>query len=201
MHREPHRRGRARPPDPARRPTRGRPAAIPAPSIRVLIPAVRLHARIRALAREIDADCAGRRDVVLVGVLKGAFLFMADLCRHLRTPLRCEFVRASSYGDARESSGAVRIGLDLTHPVGGAHVILVEDIVDSGLTARRLLATLRAGHPASIRLCTLLWKRGRARHAVRPDYVGFRIPDRFVVGYGLDLEGRLRNLPYVGVVE
>jgi hypoxanthine phosphoribosyltransferase len=172
-----------------------------APRIRVLIPASRIRERVRALARRIDRDCAGQRDVVLVGVLKGAFVFMSDLCRHLETPIRCDFVRASSYGDARESSGAVRIELDLTQPVAGAHVILVEDILDTGLTARRLMETLRAKRPARIRLCTLLWKRSRTRHAVRPDYVGFRIPDRFVVGYGLDLVGRCRNLPYVGVVE
>ncbi len=172
-----------------------------APAIRPLLSAARIRARVRALARRIDADCAGLSDVVLVGVLKGAFVFMADLCRHLRTPVRCDFVRASSYGDARRSSGAVRIDLDLTQPVAGAHVILVEDIVDTGLTARRLLEIVRAKRPASLRLCTLLWKRSRTRRGVRPDYVGFRIPDRFVVGYGLDLAGRYRNLSCVGIVK
>lgn len=186
-------------------------SAFPRP--RVLLSASRVQSRIRVLARRIDRDYAGR-EVVFVGVLKGAFVFMADLARRVKTPVRCDFICASSYGHARRSSGAVRVAFDLTHPIAGEHVLLIEDIVDTGLTARRLAAFLRAKRPASLRLCALLVKRRergagasprRARAAsgpaaVHPDYVGFRVPDRFVVGYGLDLAGRYRNLPYVGVV-
>jgi hypoxanthine phosphoribosyltransferase len=165
----------------------------------MLIPASRIRDRLRALARRIELDLP-HRQVVLIGVLQGAFIFMADLARHLRMPVRCGFVHASSYGDRRRSGGVVRTRLDSTLPLAGAHVILLEDIVDTGLTVHRLMGRLRALRPASLRLCVLLWKQGPKRHPVRPDYVGFRVPNRFVVGYGLDFAGQYRNLPYVGVL-
>ncbi len=166
--------------------------------IRALIPERRLRARVRALGRKIRRDYRGRPPV-LVGILKGAFVFMADLAREIGLPLTCDFMRVSSYGSGTETSGSVRLEFDLTQPVRGRHVIVVEDIVDTGLTAAAILESLRARKPASLRLCALLRKGSRARVPVKVDYVGFDIPDRFVVGYGLDHDGRYRNLPYVGI--
>jgi hypoxanthine phosphoribosyltransferase len=166
--------------------------------IPALISERRLRARVRALGRTIRRDYRDR-PLVLVGVLKGSFIFMADLAREIGLPLACDFLRASSYGSGTESSGTVRLEFDVTQPVRGKHVLLVEDIVDTGLTAKAVLETLRARNPASLRLCTLLRKTARLRVPVPVDYVGFDIPDRFVVGYGLDHDGLHRNLPYVGV--
>jgi len=158
----------------------------------------RLRARVRALGRTIRRDYQGQ-PLVLVGVLKGAFVFMADLAREIGLPLTCDFLRVSSYGSGTETSGNVRLEFDVTQPVRGKHVLLVEDIVDTGLTASAILETLRSRKPASLRLCALLRKPARSRVSVRVDYLGFDIPDRFVVGYGLDYAGLYRNLPYVGV--
>lgn len=162
-----------------------------------LISERRLRARVRSLGRRIGRDYRGK-DLVLVGVLKGSFIFMADLAREIGLPLTCDFLRVSSYGAGTRPSGSVRLEFDLTQPVRGKHVLLVEDIIDTGQTAESVLASLRAKRPASLRLCALLHKPARTRVRLALDYVGFRIPDTFVVGYGLDLDGRYRNLPYIG---
>jgi hypoxanthine phosphoribosyltransferase len=165
-----------------------------------LIPERRLRARVRAIGRAICRDYRGR-ELVLVGILNGSFIFMADLVRSIGLPLRCDFMKVSSYGGGTRSSGRVRLEFDVSHPLRGRHVVLVEDIVDTGFTASRMLAAVRARKPASLRLCALLYKPERERVPVAVDYLGFTIPNRFVVGYGLDHNGLHRNLPYIGVVE
>ena len=155
--------------------------------------------RVRALARRIADDYRGR-EIHLVGVLHGAFVFMADLARHLRQPVTCDFLRAASYGNGTASSGRVRFSLEPVQPVAGRHVLLVEDIVDTGLTLSAVLDRLRRRRPASLRVCTLLRKTARVKVPVPVDYVGFEIPDHFVVGYGLDHAARWRNLPYIGLL-
>jgi hypoxanthine phosphoribosyltransferase len=164
-----------------------------------LISERRLRACVRALGRRIGREYRGR-ELVLAGVLKGSFIFMADLAREISLPLTCDFLRVSSYGWGTESTGDVRIEFDLTQPVKGKHVLLVEDIVDTGKTLGRVMEALRARGPASLRLCALLHKPARTVRRVPIDYLGFTIPDRFVVGYGLDLDGLHRNLPYIGVL-
>jgi len=161
-----------------------------------------LQARVRALADAIQEDYSGK-DVVLVGILKGAMMFMVDLARHLDLPVDMDFMAISSYGDTTESSGVVRILKDLDAPIEGKHVLVVEDIVDTGLTIRYLVESLRRRGPASLAICTLLDKEkaGGREKVLSPAYVGFRIPDRFVVGYGLDYAQKYRNLPYVGVLK
>jgi hypoxanthine phosphoribosyltransferase len=170
------------------------------PTPRPLISRDRLRSRVRALGRRIAADYRGR-DLHLIGVLHGAFVFMADLSREMGLPLTCDFLRVSSYGSGTASSGRVRFKLDLDRPIRGRHVLLVEDIVDTGTTAAAVLAALRRRAPASLRLCALLHKPSRTRTPVTIDYVGFSVPDRFVVGYGMDLDARWRNLPYIGVLD
>jgi hypoxanthine phosphoribosyltransferase len=167
--------------------------------LRTLIPGRRLRLRVRALGRRITRDYQGR-DLVLVGVLKGAFIFMADLVRAVDLPLRCDFVRVSSYAGT-QSRGSLRCEFDVTQSLRGKHVLLVEDVVDTGLTAAGVLESLRAKKPVSLRLCALLHKPARARVRLPIDYLGFAIPDRFVVGYGLDHEGLHRNLPYIAALE
>lgn len=152
------------------------------------------------LASRIDADLAGR-PVLLVGVLKGSVFFLCDLARRLRSPVAIDFLQVSSYGDATRSSGNVRMTGDLAIDVAGRHVVVIEDVVDTGRTLEKILALLRTRSPASLRVCALLRKRIAGRAAIRPDYVGFEIDDRFVVGYGLDLAERYRNLPYVAAIE
>ena len=159
----------------------------------------RLQARVRALGRSIRSDYAGR-DLVLVGILKGSFIFMADLARAVDLPLTCDFMRVSSYGSGTVSSGKIRMEFDLSHPVKGKDVLLVEDIVDTGWTLNHVLNELRRKKPASLKLAALLHKPDRTRIAVPIDYLGFTIPDRFVVGYGLDFDGRYRNLRHVAVL-
>jgi hypoxanthine phosphoribosyltransferase len=173
--------------------TRSRP--IPA-----LIPERRLRARVRAIGRAIRRDHLGR-ELVLVGILKGSFIFMADLVRSIDLPLRCEFMKVSSYGKGTRSTGRLRFDFDVSHPLRDRHVVVVEDIVDTGFTASKVLAAVRAKGPASLRLCALLHKPERGRVPVAIDYLGFTIPNRFVVGYGLDRDGLHRNLPYLGVME
>jgi hypoxanthine phosphoribosyltransferase len=160
----------------------------------------RLQARVRALGRAIRADYRGR-DLVLVGILKGSFIFMADLARSIDLPLTCDFMRVSSYGSGTTSSGRVRMEFDLSHPVRGKDVLLVEDIVDTGWTLDHVLRELRRKKPASLKLAALLHKPDRARVQVTIDYLGFKIPDRFVVGYGLDFDGRYRNLRHLAVLD
>jgi hypoxanthine phosphoribosyltransferase len=165
---------------------------------RPLISAARLRDRVRALGRRLRSDYRGR-DLHLIGVLHGAFVFMADLVRAIDLPMTCDFLRVSSYAGS-ESTGRLRITRDFDRPIRGRDVLLVEDIVDTGLTASRVLAELRKAKPASLRLCALLHKPSRTRVPVPIDYLGFTVPDRFVVGYGLDYDARYRNLPYIGVL-
>jgi len=163
----------------------------------------RLAARVRALGRAIRADYLERdrgRDLVLVGILKGSFIFMADLARAIDLPLTCDFMRVSSYGSRTTSSGEVKMDLDLSQPVKGKDVLLVEDIVDTGRTLNHVLKGLRGRKPASLRLAALLHKPERTHVKVPIDYLGFTIPDRFVVGYGLDFDGRYRNLRHLAVL-
>lgn len=162
-----------------------------------LVSAEIIDTRVRELARQISVDYAGKQPVV-VGILKGAWVFMADLVRHLTIPVRCDFVRLSSYGDCASSSGEVKLRLDVSLPLEGQDVLLVEDIVDTGITIPWLLEHLRKQQPASVRLCVLLDKPARRGTAVSIDYVGFTIPDHFVVGYGIDYAERYRELPYIG---
>jgi len=165
-----------------------------------LIESSRLHARVNELGDEISHDYAGR-DLVLVGVLKGALIFMADLMRSLSVPCEIDLMAVSSYGSATDSSGVVRILKDLDTSINGRDVLIVEDIVDSGLTLQYLLRNLRARDPASIEVCALLTKPERRRVETPIRYVGFEIPNRFVVGYGLDHGQQHRNLDYVAVLE
>jgi hypoxanthine phosphoribosyltransferase len=151
----------------------------------ILISEEELDRRIGELADEVRADYVGK-DLMLIGVLKGAVMFMTDLARRLRLPLEMDFMAVSSYGNATQSSGVVRITKDLDSSIEGRNVLLVEDIVDSGLTLRYLLEYLRNRNPQSLRVCALLNKRVLRKADVRVDYVGFEIPNRFVVGYGLD---------------
>jgi hypoxanthine phosphoribosyltransferase len=158
-----------------------------------------LQTRIAELGRELSQDYAGR-DLLLVGVLKGAVFFMADLMRHITVPCEVDFMAISSYGAATDSSGVVRILKDLDLNIEGRHVLVVEDIIDSGLTLSYLTRTLEARAPASLEVCTLLTKPERREVDVPVRYVGFEIPNRFVIGYGLDFGERYRNLPFVGVL-
>ncbi len=177
------------------------PAMGPAAGIgETLIDSERLHQRVRELGAEIDADYAGR-DLVLVGVLKGALIFMADLMRALSVPCEIDLMAVSSYGSSTVSSGVVRILKDLDTNVEGRDVLIVEDIIDSGLTLQYLLRNLRARDPASLDVCALLTKPERRRVDLPIRYVGFEIPDRYAIGYGLDHAQRYRNLDYVAVLE
>jgi hypoxanthine phosphoribosyltransferase len=169
--------------------------------IRTLIPEERIHARVVELAERIAHDYAGAGEVLLVCVLKGAFMFLADLTRVLTIPHRVDFIALSSYGAKGTRQGAVRLVLDLRESIRGRHVLVVEDIVDTGNTFSYLLEMLDARHPASLRTCTLVTKPERRAKDVRLDYVGFEIPDVWVVGYGLDYKERYRTLPYIGVIE
>jgi hypoxanthine phosphoribosyltransferase len=155
---------------------------------------------VAELGEEISADYAGR-EPLLVGVLKGAVFFMADLMRHLTLPCEVDFMAISSYGTATDSSGVVRILKDLEMNVAGRDVLVVEDIIDSGLTLSYLVRNLESREPASLEICALMTKPERREIDVHVRYVGFEIPNRFVVGYGLDFAERYRNLPYVGVLD
>ena len=165
-----------------------------------LIESERLHARVAELGAEICADYEGR-DLVMVGVLKGALIFMADLMRSLTVPCEIDLMAVSSYGSATDSSGVVRILKDLDTSVAGRDVLIVEDIVDSGLTLQYLLRNLKARDPASVEVCALLTKPERRRVETPIRYVGFEIANRFAIGYGLDHAQRYRNLDYVAVLE
>jgi hypoxanthine phosphoribosyltransferase len=166
----------------------------------ILITEADLGRRISELADEIRPVYAGR-DLILVGVLKGAIMFMTDLARSLRLPLEMDFMAVSSYGNASQSSGVVRITKDLDSSIEGRNVLVVEDIVDSGHTLRYLLDNLRSRNPASLQVCTLLDKHVPRKADVEVAYVGFQIPNEFVVGYGLDYAENYRNLPYIGVLK
>ena len=166
----------------------------------VLISEAAIGRRVEQLARQISRDYAGAGELVLIGVLRGAFVFLADLSRRLTVPCRVDFVALSSYGHNSTSGGAVRLVMDLRANIAGNHVLVVEDIVDSGHTLAYLVAILQARHPASLKTCVLTRKAGRLETDVALDYVGFDIPDRWVVGYGLDYNDRFRTLPYIGVL-
>src|SRR5437868_5252537 len=155
--------------------------------------------RVTELGTQIERDYDGK-ELVLLGVLKGSYNFISDLARSVDLPLAIDFIGLSSYGEATESSGVVKITSDLSKPIEGKHVVVVEDIVDTGLTMRYLLDNLATRHPASVKLCTLLHKPGRSRTKIPIDYLGFQIEDRFVVGYGLDAGDRYRNVPFIGVL-
>lgn len=167
---------------------------------RILIDEETLQKRIRELGREIG-EAYGDQRPLLVGVLTGAFVFMADLSRAMEIPLEVDFMAVSSYGQATTSSGVVRILKDLDRPIEGEHVLLVEDIIDSGLTLDYLIDVLRRRNPASLRLVALLKKDKPRSVPAEADWVGFEIPDEFVVGYGLDVAGQYRNLPFVAVAK
>ena len=155
-----------------------------------------MRARIKELGKQIATDYAGK-DLVLVGVLKGAYAFYADLARAIRIPMRVDFLVVTSYGSQSKTSGRVKVITELTEDVKGKDLLLVEDIVDSGLTVRYLIKTLAKHKPRSIRVCTLLSKPDRRTIDVPLDYIGFKIPNKYVVGYGLDYQQKYRNLPYL----
>jgi hypoxanthine phosphoribosyltransferase len=167
---------------------------------KVLIDEQSLRNRIAELGADISSDYAGK-DLLLVGVLKGAVFFMADLMRHLSIPCEVDFMAISSYGASTDSSGVVRILKDLDINIDGRNVLVVEDIIDSGLTLSYLMRTLEARSPASLEVCTLLAKPTRREIDVPVRYTGFEIPNEFVIGYGLDYAERYRNLPYVAVLD
>jgi hypoxanthine phosphoribosyltransferase len=159
-----------------------------------------IKSRVSELGAKITSDFRSR-SLVLVVVLKGSFLFAADLCRSIDLPLRIDFLGVRSYGEGTETSGVVQITQDLSKPIAGEDVVIVEDIVDTGLTIAHLMDLFRTRQPRSVQVCALLHKPARARVEVKIDYLGFTIEDKFVVGYGLDFAERYRNLPYIGVVE
>jgi hypoxanthine phosphoribosyltransferase len=165
-----------------------------------MLSAEQIAARVRELGATITRDYAARK-LVIVCVLKGSFVFAADLMRAIDLPLRIDFLGVRSYGADTESSGVVQITQDLSHPIEHEDVLLVEDIVDTGLTVAHLMDLLRTRAPSSVEVCALLHKPARSRVHVTIDYVGFTIEDRFVVGYGLDRAELHRNLPYIGVIE
>lgn len=166
----------------------------------ILVQPDELAHRVRELAAEVSRDYEGR-DLLLIGVLKGAVFFLSDLMRHLEIECELDFMAVSSYGSSTDSSGIVRILKDLDAPIEGRHVLIVEDIVDSGLTLSYLFRMLRARNPATLEVCALLTKPERREVDLPIRYVGFEIPNRFAIGYGLDHAERFRNLPYVAVLE
>jgi hypoxanthine phosphoribosyltransferase len=165
----------------------------------VLLTEEQVQTRVRALGAQLSADYAGRSPV-LVSVLKGSIVFLADLVRAMDVPLSVDLMEVSSYGSGTETTGQVRILKDLSGPIEGRDVVVVEDIIDTGLTLNYLLRYLTERSPASIRVCCLLDKPARRLAEIEIDYRGFSIPDRFVVGYGLDFNEQYRNLPYIGVL-
>ena len=166
---------------------------------RVLIDETSLNARVKELGRIISTEYAGK-DLLLIAVLKGSFIFMADLVRHIEIPHEVDFMAISSYGSSTKSSGAVQIVMDLRRPLEGRHVLLVEDIIDSGNTLHYLHRIMLERMPASLRIMTLLDKPDRREVEMKVDWVGFSIPNEFVVGYGLDYNQYYRNLPYIGIL-
>ena len=168
-------------------------------NVRVMITEEKLNRRIQELARQISEDYAGRQ-VMLLCILKGSIFFTCELAKHMTIPVTMDFMSVSSYGSGTSSSGVVRLVKDLDESIEGKDVIVVEDIIDSGRTLSYLMENLSSRRPASISLCTLLDKPDRRTCDVKVDYVGFEIPDEFVVGFGLDYAQRYRNLPFIGVL-
>ncbi len=167
---------------------------------RILFSEEELARRVKELGARITADCKGK-DLVLASVLRGSYIFMADLTRAIDLPMTVDFMAVSSYGAGTASSGQVEIKKDLSDSIEGKDLIIVEDILDSGNTLFYLRKILMARHPASIRICALMDKPDRRTKPIQADYVGFTIPDAFVVGYGLDYDEKYRNLPYVGILK
>jgi hypoxanthine phosphoribosyltransferase len=167
---------------------------------RPIVTQEQMRSRIRELGRQISADYAGK-DLVLIGVLKGAFAFFADLARAIRIPVQVDFIIVASYGTQAKTSGKVKLVTELTEKIKDRDVLLVEDIVDSGLTVQYLTKVLAKQKPRSIKVCTLLSKPERRVVDVQVQYVGFRIPNQYVVGYGLDYQQKYRNLPYLAVLD
>ena len=168
-------------------------------SINPFISGEQIAVRLREMGKRITADYRGR-DLLIVGVLKGTFMVMADLARQIKLPTQFDYMAVSSYGAATKTSGVVRVLKDLEQEIAGRHVLICEDIVDSGLTLNYLMKSLRVRGPASLEIAALLFKEGIQRVPVDVKYVGFRIGPEFVVGYGLDYDGKYRNLPYVGIL-
>jgi hypoxanthine phosphoribosyltransferase len=167
---------------------------------KVLIPEVKLQARIAELAQEINQEYRGK-EITAVCILKGSFVFFSDVIRHLECPMTCEFLGVSSYGNKMVSSGEVKVTLDINEPLEGKHVIVFEDIVDTGLTLSYIMNMLRARKPASLKSCSLLVKPDNLKTEIDVDYHGFKIGKEFVVGYGIDFAGKFRGLPYIGYIE
>lgn len=169
-------------------------------TIRTLISEEEIQDKLKAMGETITEDYQGK-DLLVVGVLKGAFMVMADLARYIDLPIEFDFMAVSSYGASTQSSGVVRILKDLDQEIAGKHILIVEDIIDSGLTLSYLIKSLNVRKPASIEIAALLWKEGIQRVPIDVKYPGFSIGPEFVIGYGLDYDGKYRNLPYIGVME
>ncbi|MFZ3172879.1 MAG: hypoxanthine phosphoribosyltransferase [Carboxydocellales bacterium] len=167
---------------------------------RIMFSQEAIAAKVRELGTEISRDYKGE-EILVVGILKGAAIFMSDLVRSIAYPVAFDFMAVSSYGVSTESSGVVRIIKDLDRSIEGKHVLIVEDVVDTGLTLNYLVENLKSRNPASLKLCSLLDKPSRRKVKVKADYLGFEIPDEFVVGYGLDYAEHFRNLPYIAVLK
>jgi hypoxanthine phosphoribosyltransferase len=172
----------------------------PSKQPKILIPEVKLQARIAEMAQEIAHDYAGR-EIVAVCILKGSFIFFSDIIRKIDIPMSCEFLGVSSYGSKMVSSGEVKVTLDLNDPLEGKHVVVFEDIVDSGLTLSYIMNSLRGRRPASLKSCSLLMKPDSLKIEIDVDYLGFKIGKEFVVGYGIDYAGAHRGLPYIGFID
>lgn len=168
-------------------------------SVDIFISQEKIQQRVRELGVQISADYAGQ-EVVIIPLLTGAFMFAADLMREIKLPVDIQFMATSSY-EGTTSTGEVKINYDLKRPVNGKHVLLIEDIVDTGTTLKTVMEIMRTRAPASIKLASLLYKPSRTIHPVDIDYLGFEIEDKFVIGYGLDFDGRYRELPYIGVYQ
>lgn len=167
---------------------------------KILIPEVKLQARIAEIAQEISHDYQGK-ELTAICILKGSFIFFSDMIRRLDLPLVCEFLGVSSYGNKMTSSGEVKVTLDIHEPLEKKHVIVFEDIVDTGLTLSYIMNALRARKPATLKSCSLLLKPESLKTEVDVDYLGFKIGSEFVVGYGIDFAGKFRGLPYIGYIE
>jgi hypoxanthine phosphoribosyltransferase len=167
---------------------------------RVLLSEEQLQQRVRELGEEISKEYAGK-EILMIGVLRGAVMFMADLARAIAVPVMIDFMAVSSYGTSTSSSGIVRILKDLDEEVAGKHVLIVEDIIDSGLTLSYLVDNIKSRQPASVRICTLLNKPERRKVDLEVNYNGFVVPDEFVVGYGLDYAEKYRNVPFIGILK
>ena len=168
---------------------------------RVLLDEQRIAERVRELATQVSEDYTGVKELVLIGVLKGAFIFLADLARHLSVPHHVDFIALSSYDRGAISTGAVRLIMDTRASITDRHVLIVEDIVDTGYTLEYLLRTFRARKPASLRVCVLISKPERHQVELQVDYLGFEVPDVWLVGYGLDYADRFRTLPYIATLK